>query len=236
MTAVLTFVFFWISAVITKFFLDYKTDQIVKKNPDSSARHYVDLPEQQKWSCVQCYQATLMAALTVVLCFMAACQCSPPEDMSRPDVVLGNTFFRNAYCREHMNYEQIRLFAAFIGYMIYDLSLLMSLMDNYLQLGSSEFEQFVHHLFCIYGSGVALICGRFLGVLMSASLLTEISTPNVNAWFLLSVHQMTSSKLYTYNAYSMFATFFFGRIVYQFYLIAWLLVPGVVAVDLTRDS
>ena len=105
-----------------------------------------------------------------------------------------------------------------------------------LKAGSEEFEAFIHHLFCIYGSLACLICGRFIGVVMSASLLTEISTPNVNIWWLLTIHKMSDTKAYAYNAYSLFITFFLCRIVYQFYLIAWLNILGIATIDMSSDS
>ena len=113
---------------------------------------------------------------------------------------------------------------------------MLSCLENVLKPGSDEFEQFIHHLFCIYGSLVAISCGRFIGVVMSASLLTEFSTPSVNVWWLLSIHKKTDSKLYEYNAYALFTTFFLFRIVYQFWLIAWLCIPGITSINMSLDS
>ena len=135
-----------------------------------------------------------------------------------------------------MNYFQIRLFAAFLGYIIYDLTLMAIFKEGMLTPGTQEFEQFIHHMFCIYGSAAGLICGRYLGVLMSASLLTEISTPCLNIYELLNVHKAVDTTLYKANAYLFFLTFFFGRIVFQFYLIAMLLIPGTIQIDMSYDG
>ena len=101
----ISIVIWWIVALCTKFFFDYKANQLSKKNIDTSEYVYINLSNQKKWSYIQCYLATLMAILTVIFCALAALECSPPEHLSRPDVFLGNTFFRNLYCREHTNYE-----------------------------------------------------------------------------------------------------------------------------------
>ena len=135
-----------------------------------------------------------------------------------------------------MNYFQIRLFAAFLGYITYDLTLMAIFKEGMLTPGTQEFEQFIHHMFCIYGSTAGLVCGRYLGVLMSASLLTEVSTPCLNVYELLNLHKATETKVYKINAYLFFLTFFCGRVVYQFYLIAMLLIPGTIQVDMSMDS
>jgi len=110
---------------------------------------------------------------------------------------------------------------------------MVGLIDNTLVPGTEEFENLIHHLFCLYGITVAFVCGRFIGVVMNVSLLTEISTPFVNIWWLLSTHEMTSSKLYEINGYLMTITFFLGRIVFQTYLIICLLIPGAINIEMS---
>ena len=81
-----------------------------------------------------------MAILTVSLCMVAALDCNPPDIHNREDLFLGNTFFRNEYCRQNMNLFQIRLFAAFIGYIIYDLTLMAIFKEGLVTPGTQEFE------------------------------------------------------------------------------------------------
>ena len=114
--------------------------------------------------------------------------------------------------------------------------LMMSCIPACLTPGNEEFLGLIHHIFCIQGSLACFFCGRFIGVVMSASLLTELSTPFVNVWWLLSIHQKTDNKLYEYNGYMLVLTFFISRIVYMGWLIAWMTIPGIATIDMTGDS
>ena len=71
---------------------------------------------------------------------------------------------------------------------------------------------------------------------MSASLLTEISSPFLNLYWVLTFHKNTTSKLYLYNNVILFLTFFFGRILFQLFLIVEILIPGAINTDTSNDS
>ena len=136
-----------------------------------------------------------MAVLIVSFCMIAALDCEPPDTQNREELFLGNTFFRNEYCRQHMNLSQIRLFAAFAGYIIYDITLIALFKEDSLTPGTQEFEASIHHFLCVLATAASLILGGYLGVLMSATLLTELSTPFVNIYRLLKIHGAAESKL-----------------------------------------
>ena len=87
--------------LMVKFFFDYRA---TKKGVDTSDHLYINLSNEKKWAYIQCYPATLMAILTVIFGVLVTLQCDPPEGVSRPDEFLGDTFFRNTYCRTHTNY------------------------------------------------------------------------------------------------------------------------------------
>ena len=117
--------------------------------------------------------------------------------------------------------------------MIYDVTLLLGLMRSF---PSGILEMILHHLFSIYGAIVGILCGRFLGVLMSTTILTEFSTPFVNLRWLLYFHKKTHLKVYMINGWLMTITFFIFRICLCFYLIFWICYPGWMNLDWSEDS
>ena len=90
--------------IAVKFTFDYRAKQTAKKNIDTSDHLYINLSGEKKWAYVQCYVATIMALLTIIFGVLVTLQCDPPEEVSRSDKFLGDTFFRNTYCRTHTNY------------------------------------------------------------------------------------------------------------------------------------
>ena len=132
-----------------------------------------------------------------------------------------------------MNYYQVKLLAFFLGYMFYDVTLLLIFMN---QFPAGILETLLHHLFSVYGATVGIVCGRFLGVLCAVTLLTEFSTPFVNIRWALYFHKKTDTTAYMINGWIMTVSFFLCRIVYNFYLIFYLCYPGWMELDWSQDS
>ena len=127
-----------------------------------------------------------------------------------------------------MGYNQVKLLAFFLGYMFYDVTLLLGLMNKF---PAGILEMLLHHLFSVYGAIVGIVCGRFLGVLCASTILTEFSTPFVNIRWLLYFHKKTDTIAYMINGWIMTISFFLCRIVYSFYLIFYICYPGWTELD-----
>ena len=117
--------------------------------------------------------------------------------------------------------------------MVYDMTLMLGLMREF---PAGILEMLLHHVFSIYGAFVGILIGRFLGVLHSATLLTEFSTPFVNIRWLLYFHKRTSEPFYVINGWVMTFSFFLFRICYSFYLIFWICYPGWHELDWSKDN
>jgi len=187
-TVAIAFGSFWALAIITLCFMEKYMKWLVDRNPNSSARNYLNSINEY----------------------------------------LGNTLFRNDYCKRNMNYYQVKLLAFFLGYMFYDVTLLLIFMN---QFPAGILETLLHHLFSVYGATVGIVCGRFLGVLCAVTLLTEFSTPFVNIRWALYFHKKTDTTAYMINGWIMTVSFFLCRIVYNFYLIFYLCYPGWMELD-----
>ena len=132
-----------------------------------------------------------------------------------------------------MSYMQVKLLVLIVSYMVYDVTVILACMTEY----STPVKQSIfHHFLSAYGAIVGIFCGRFLGVVASATVLTEASTPFVNIRELLHFHKDTNTLLYSVNAIAMIVSFFVFRILISFFLIFYICVPGFIELDWTHDS
>ena len=210
-TCVLSIAAFWAMAFNVHRVADFVCKLIVSRNPNSSAKIYLNSSSDKKWNYIQAHQSTLFAIATFAYCWYTIVSCDPPAEERIDDGLLGNTLFRNNYCKTQMSLSQIKLIVIFMSYMLYDISLLLFTMNEF---PSSVMEAFYHHSVSLYGSIVGIYCGRFLGVVCASTILTEFSTPFVNNRWLLKFHEKADGSAYFWNGWAMTISFFIFRIVY----------------------
>ena len=75
-----SFALFWLLAVIQFIFVGKYTKWLVARNPNSSAKFYLESTRDKKWNYIQCYQSTILAIATSILCWITIVKCDPPED------------------------------------------------------------------------------------------------------------------------------------------------------------
>ena len=130
----------------------------------------------------------------------------------------GKTVFNNSECLETVRYIHIWALLNTCGYFFTDFFLLFFIIKARTTL---DYQTYAHHLVAIATYYQTLYYMDFMCVFGCMLLFIEVSTPFVCLRWLLFTHGLQESKMYPINAICMFLTFFFSRIVYQFYVVFW---------------
>ena len=91
----ISFVSFWIAALMTRFILGKYSRILVDRNPESSAKYYLTADNDEQWKMVQSYVSTIFAVLTAIYCGLTIFSCDPPASTLTNQTLLGETLFRN---------------------------------------------------------------------------------------------------------------------------------------------
>ena len=83
---------------------------------------------------------------------------------------------------------------------------------------SLDYQTYAHHIVATTTFYQTLYFMDFCCVFGVMLLFTEISTPFVNIRWFLFTHEATGSIWYAINSIAAFFVFFFGRIIFQFYI------------------
>ena len=110
-------------------------------------------------------------------------RCDPPKHLRQDDLTFGNTYLRNQYCIDNPNFWEVLAISQFLGYLCFDIVLCSFFIGDF--KSPAALQNMMHHAIGILGSIWSLIVGRYIVTLSVASMINELSTPNVNMrWFL----------------------------------------------------
>jgi len=113
---------------------------------------------------------------------------------------------------DNPNIYEILAVQYFLGYLIWDSYVCVVMIGDLSSAGA--IENLIHHGLGILGSCGNLFAGRYITVLSTASMVTELSTPFCNTRYFLYTHKLTKGKIYIYNGLMFLFSFFIARNVF----------------------
>jgi len=121
---------------------------------------------------------------------------------------LGNTYIFNDWCVDNPNIYEILAIQYFLGYLLWDLYVCVILIGDLTT--PAAIENLIHHFLGILGSFGNLFVGRYITVLSTASMITELSTPFCNMRFFMSTHKI-KGNIFIFNGLMFLFSFFIAR-------------------------
>lgn len=106
MSFICAFISMFVTFYIIKLAIDlaYSWRLSNKAGEPSSVIHYIEMKESQKYLYASYYLSNVYSVLICIGVYFAMRACKPPADKVDPsDMFLGNTAFRNDYCKYNMN-------------------------------------------------------------------------------------------------------------------------------------
>ena len=195
------------------FFFDGIMESKLKKNPNSSAQHYLTYIKSRrgnKWFYFSYIVSILHSIGCVFFTYRGLFSCQPSHKFTGTGL-FGNTFVSNEYCVDNADLMQAQAMCFFLSYITFDLCLCLFLVRD---TSPGSMQNYIHHILGIGGSVGGLLCGRMILTLSCATLVTEFSTPFVSIRALLSIHKKTSTTFYLVNGLLMTLFFFVCRVVF----------------------
>jgi len=128
----------------------------------------------------------------------------------------GTTWFHCYFYKLHMFDIQKYLSMISVGYVIQDFIFCIWTTDKFDGL---TVQLYVHHLIILFGNGIAVWIGGFVGSLSQITFIVELPNILVNFYFILGHHKLEGSLLYTLNGVLMAILYFIFRPCFYYYMI-----------------
>jgi hypothetical protein len=195
----------------------------VKADDKSTWKIYLDLDQKKRYLYITYITSVINAFGCLIGFYLGLSNCTPPED-KQVSGFLGNTYLRNEYCVDHPNLYEVLAVQYFLGYLLWDTYVCVVMIGDVSSAGAVE--NLIHHGLGILGCIGNLLVGRYVTVLSTASMFTELSTPFCNIRYFLATHKKTKGQLFIVNGLMFLFSFFLARNCFQGYLVAYLYWPA----------
>ena len=167
-------------------------NRVKVKGSASTANQYLNKKSGEQFYYASYYMSTVYSIVLTVLTILSWRDCEIDPQYANPNnTLLGDNLFNNPYCRLTMTQSQIYCNTIMGGIMIFDICYQTFLVSDF-KSGAAK-ENYIHHFLALSGVLHGLYYGRFWGMLSSAALVTEISTPFVNLRYMLYTHKKVDS-------------------------------------------